>query len=104
MDGKHFSLFNAARWADAATGNKDWWPLLSTVPVLYEGPFMASREDMLRDGVSPVHEVLADLGIGGSKAAPGYMKPEGIVIWHTAARTMFKVTLEGDEKPKGSKE
>jgi hypothetical protein len=29
------------------------------------------------------------------------MKPEGIVIWHDAARQMFKVTLEKDSEPKG---
>ncbi len=31
------------------------------------------------------------------------MKPEGIIVWHEAARQMFKVTCEGDEKPKGAK-
>lgn len=30
------------------------------------------------------------------------MKPEGIVIFHTAARQMFKVTIENDESPKGA--
>jgi hypothetical protein len=40
----------------------------------------------------------------GSRAAPGYDKPEGIVVYHTASRSMYKVTLEGDEKPKGSTE
>jgi hypothetical protein len=29
---------------------------------------------------------------------------EGVVVWHTAARQSFKVTLENDEKPKGSTE
>lgn len=37
----------------------------------------------------------------GSFAAPGFMRPEGIVLYHTAADKCFKVTLEGDEKPKG---
>lgn len=34
----------------------------------------------------------------------GWMTPEGIVVLHFASGTLFKVTLENDEKPKGSKE
>jgi hypothetical protein len=30
------------------------------------------------------------------------MKPEGIVVYHTASRSLFKVTLEKDESPKGA--
>ena len=67
---------------------------LYAVPVLYEGPFSQAA----------IETVLAMLRDAGSAAAPGYMKPEGIVIYHTAAKTMFKVTLEHDEKPKGSQE
>lgn len=39
--------------------------------------------------------------IDGSLAQPGFMKPEGIVIFHTAANQLFKKTLENDESPKG---
>lgn len=82
---KRFSLFNAGRWADMPpeTG-------LYLVPVLYEGPWHHHE----------VENVLGRLR-QGSVAAPGFMKPEGIVIFHKAANTMFKVTLEGDEAPKG---
>lgn len=38
----------------------------------------------------------------GSYAAPGFKNPEGIVIYHTAAKTLFKKTIVGNEKPKGS--
>ncbi len=38
----------------------------------------------------------------GSKAAPGFDNPEGVVVFHTANSSLFKVTLEGDEKPKGA--
>jgi len=44
------------------------------------------------------------LRVDGSQAVPGFMKPEGIVIWHKASGTLLKATLEGDEKPKGSTE
>jgi hypothetical protein len=37
----------------------------------------------------------------GSFAAPGFMKPEGIVIFHTAGNLLFKKTLEHDDEPKG---
>jgi len=36
----------------------------------------------------------------GSVAAPGFMDPEGIVVYLSAARSMFKVTLKGDDAPK----
>lgn len=37
----------------------------------------------------------------GSLAVPGYMQPEGVVVYHYAARQGFKILLEGDEVPKG---
>jgi hypothetical protein len=40
----------------------------------------------------------------GSRAAPGYMNPEGIVIYHKASQTYFKATIKDDEKPKRSQE
>jgi hypothetical protein len=30
------------------------------------------------------------------------MKPEGIVVFHSAAQVPFKITLEGDHEPKGA--
>lgn len=36
----------------------------------------------------------------GSVASPGYMKPEGVVVWHTAANIGFKKTIDKDEIPK----
>ena len=38
---------------------------------------------------------------GRSVAAPGFMKPEGVVVFHTAGNLGFKKTLEKDEVPKG---
>lgn len=56
------------------------------VPVLYTGPF----------DTRPIFECAAQLGLRGSKAAPGYMKPEGIVVFHTASGTGYKYTLGND--------
>ncbi|MDL5351183.1 RNA ligase family protein [Microbacterium sp. zg-YB36] len=95
---KRFSLFNTARWGKEAVwiGDSDTpamggVPGLGVVPVLYEGIF-----DQIE-----IDRALRRLGVYGSAAAPGFMRPEGIVVWHTAARHGFKATLEGDEAPKG---
>lgn len=83
---KRFSLFNTARWKDLGTES-----VIGVVPVLYEGPFAQKA----------IYGAEGRLRNQGSVAAPGFMKPEGIVIYHTAARSMFKVTIEGDEGGKG---
>ena len=64
------------------------------VPVLYEGMF---EQKVIDDTVEALREF-------GSQAAPGFMNPEGVVIYHHAAQMYFKKTLIGDEKPKGSQE
>lgn len=65
-------------------------PGLGVVPVLYEGPNDNEQIDF----------ALGDLVTHGSAAAPGFMDPEGIVVFHSASRTMFKVTIKGDDAPK----
>lgn len=87
---KRFSLFNTYRW------NKDTPPPLccQTVPVLYQG---------VMDEFC-IGKALDDLDTYGSAAAPGFMKPEGIIIYHTAAGICFKKTIEKDEQPKGRTE
>ena len=44
--------------------------------------------------------VLELLRTDGSVIVPGFMKPEGIVIYHSASRDSYKITLENDEAPK----
>jgi len=88
---KRFSLFNSARW-DAEADYFDRVPGLGVVPVMYHGPF---------DNAS-VTEQVDILRTYGSVAAPGFMRPEGVVVWQAASRTMFKVTVNDDEAPKGS--
>jgi hypothetical protein len=88
---KRFSLFNVKRWE----GAEDRPPCCDVVPVLYSGPLECGGV------MSGVTEALQTLRIKGSIAAPGFMKPEGIIVWHTAGRGLFKKTLEKDEKHKG---
>ena len=37
----------------------------------------------------------------GSIAAPGFMKPEGVVVFHKAANVLFKKTLDKNDSHKG---
>jgi hypothetical protein len=43
-----------------------------------------------------VNETMVTLDKTGSIACPGYMRPEGIVIFDTASRQMYKKTFEKD--------
>ncbi len=89
---KRFSLFNVTKHADLPVrSNNEQEHLLYKVPVLYEGPN--------RPGI--IEQTLLILKAEGSSAAPGFMDPEGIVWWHTAANVGFKKTFENDEKGKG---
>ena len=83
---KRWSLFNVGRWTEE---NKP--SCCHLVPVLYRGIFDSA----------PILEALESLRAGGSVAAPGFMKPEGVVIYHTAANICFKKTLEKDTEWKG---
>lgn len=40
----------------------------------------------------------------GSRAVPGFMKPEGVVVYHKAGGVMFKATCERDEEWKGKRD
>jgi hypothetical protein len=84
---KRFSLFNTARWSDDAVRPA----CCSIVPVLYSGIFDTNE----------IVNALTKLRDNGSLAAPGFMKPEGVVIWHEAARVYFKKTLDKDDEWKG---
>lgn len=91
---RRFSLFNVARWhadRDREKCPQDRPTCCHVVPILYRGPF----------NTDAALATLSALAETGSYAAPGFMRPEGIVIWHEAARILFKKTLEKDEEPKG---
>lgn len=87
MKEKVFSLFNTAKWSDDSVRPA----CCRVVPILYQGMFNTNE----------VLDALMVLEITGSRAAPGFLKPEGVVIWHEAARIMFKKTILKDEVPKG---
>lgn len=101
---KRFSLFNVGRWALHGTEPKrivtadpriekyqDVLPeICSLVPELYRGIFDTQKID----------ETLDLLKTNGSYASKGFMKPEGIVVFHIAGNVGFKKTIDKDEMPK----
>lgn len=97
---QRFSLFNPDTKFGAAIWNEQTQtteyegpqtPGLSTVPVLYSGPF----------SLDAVRGVLQTLQDRGSEAVPGFMRPEGVVVYHTHAhRIIGKVTLDNEDAGK----
>lgn len=99
---KRFSLFNTGRWNDyGRETNIPDVPGLGVVPVLYEGDNRIDYAEASEAYTHPAEYVAEALRRVGSVAAPGFMRPEGIIIYHTAARTYSKVTLDNDGVPKG---
>lgn len=111
---KRFSLFNVGRWSPAWTCGTA--PDPAGPPGIVEGISHPDGTLELRPGPACCHVVptiwrgnfdlfdcracLEILRTHGSFAAPGWMKPEGIVVYHEAAKKCFKVTFENDEKRK----
>lgn len=83
---KRLALFNTHRWSPVkAEGKLPSW--VDVVPVLYQGPW--------KEGLVP--GVMEKLKAGGSQIAPGFMKPEGIVIRFDRNGAMFKHVFEVEE-------
>jgi len=101
---KRYSLFNVGKWCeihpqvisiDPKTKVKKYQNICpkccKVVPILYKGLFDTQKIEI----------ILNELKQHGSYAVPGFMNPEGIVIFHQASNHLFKKTIENDEKPKG---
>jgi hypothetical protein len=86
---KHFSL--VSKWLEDYDNSKPLCPpCCRVVPVLYRGMFDTA---FINSTMTILH--------AESVAAPGYNNPEGVVIYHEAARIMFKKTFEKDSGGKG---
>jgi len=91
---KRFSLFNVGRWTSsnnvAPKPDGDTRcievPCCHVVPVICRWTFDTAKVD----------ECLGVLERLGSAAALGFMKPEGVVVYHASSRTLFKKTIEKD--------
>lgn len=84
---KRFSLFNVSRWSDDEARPA----CCHVVPVLARDVF---------DAPALALKTMKALGEGGSVAARGFMRPEGIVIFHTQSQAIFKKTFEKDANGK----
>lgn len=92
---RRFALFNVHRWAQNGQlpeYDKQCIPpdCCEVVPILFRGDFETHM----------VHKVLLGLKRDGSRAVPGFMDPEGVVVFHTASGVLFKKTIKDDEVPK----
>ena len=101
---KRFSLFNVLRWC--LHGNtpqqiptadpriikmQDVLPqCVGLTPILWRGKF-----DQLN-----MSAILSELLATGSHIVPGFMNPEGIVVFHIAGNVGFKKTVKKDDEPK----
>lgn len=83
---KRFSLFNTARWGLSRP------ECCHVVPVLWSGVLDTTKIDA----------VLEELRVRGSVAVPGFMKPEGIVVFHVPSQHLFKKTLDHNDGHKGA--
>lgn len=81
---KRFSLFNVSRWSESHPA------CCGVVPVL------AELDEL---DIHKLRAVMKQLMTEGSRAAPGFMDPEGIVAFHTHGNHTFKMTP--DDKAKG---
>jgi len=86
---KRFSLFNVSRWSDEADARP---ACCHVVPTLYRGVFDTAA-------IQRCVDALVD---GGSVAAPGFMKPEGVVVFHVPSGSLFKFTLDNNDGHKGA--
>jgi hypothetical protein len=104
---KRFSLFNVSKWADDSIRPA----CCHVVPVLART--VTGPEEMKALGLTDtigvevaIRAAIHQLREYGSAAAPGFVRPEGIVIFHTHSNGLFKITLDGDghktEKSKGN--
>jgi hypothetical protein len=96
---KRFSLFNSGRWVKKTSDSipplaekQEYCPdCCYVVPILYTGIF----DTLIIDGLLQIMKEQ------GSRASVGFMKPEGVVIYHKAGNLYFKKTIEKDDEWKG---
>ena len=88
-----FALFNVEKH----DGLYEWFHggdfdvLVEAMPVLYRGPF---SEGAIRD-------ILNEMKVNGSMVSP-FNKAEGIVVYHTQSRQVYKYTIDNDDAAKGN--
>lgn len=99
---KRFSLFNAGRWSSEMNNNFNIDNRLATSTRCIEVPCCHVVPVLLRwtFDTTKIDATLASLATNGSVAAPGFMQPEGIVVYHTKSDTLYKKTLDKNDRHK----
>ena len=90
---KVFSLFNTIRWQKDDLITTKLGLQLDIVPTLFMGT--------MPEVIERLPYLMNNLKQYGSVAAPGYMNPEGVVIYDTRSGTGFKKTYDYDDTGKG---
>lgn len=93
LDYRVFSLFNTAKHRDTffRTEELNGTPVnVESVPVLYEGQFSEEA----------IHAAAKELLKNGSVAAPFASNPEGLAIYHTQSKQVYKFTFDNNDKGK----
>jgi hypothetical protein len=81
---RRFSLFNTHKW-----GNPELRPACChVVHTLYHGDFSDTS----------INTAMYYLTKQGSFSAPGFMQPEGIIVYHSGSNTLFKKTFDDNHK------
>jgi hypothetical protein len=106
LDERRFSLFNVSRWC---LHNETPKQIPTADPRIVKMqdvlPACCYLVPILRRGINittMAESALYELKQRGSVAAPGFMNPEGIVVFHVAGNVGFKMTLDNDGVPKSS--
>lgn len=93
VDYRTFSLFNTAKHADLFFHTNllnDVDVTVESVPILFEGEFSEEA----------VQRVAREMLKNGSFAVPHAANPEGICIYHTQSKQVYKYTFDNNDKGK----
>ena len=87
---RRFSLFDVFRWStEFYSGGPVCPTCCHVVPIIVTLSVVSSAH---------IREALELLGNNGSVAAPGFMDPEGVVIYHSASKQRYKLTFDNEHK------
>lgn len=84
MRGKKFYLFDALRWETAGVYFAEQVPGLGVVPIV-------SRGDNFFETIREAEQWLTE---NGSVVAPGYPRPEGMIVYHVPTQARFKIIFD----------
>lgn len=90
---KRFVLFNTFRWTSAKAAGL-LLPRMDVVPILYQGVYTPTC----------VKETMDKLLAGGSVLVPGYPNPEGVVMFFSRTKTLFKQVFDKETVAWANKE